>query len=104
MKRKKLYFLSNDDDICYSESHFQDIMEQEKLTEIEVFEANQFREKHLFWCSEHSFCGDNSSDTCGKGNCTEYEPRNGKNGRCKFHHLELYSHGNKVILNLKRRN
>lgn len=49
--KRKLYFLSNDDDICYSESHFQDIMEQEKLTEIEVFEANQFREKRLRYTS-----------------------------------------------------
>ena len=100
----KLFFLTADDEICYTEEHYQDIMEQEELTEIEVYKAEPMKEKGIFWCSEHSFCGDNSSDTCGKLNCDEYEPRNGKNGCCKFYSTSLYSHGDKIILKFKPKN
>lgn len=98
---KKLYFLEVDAEICYSEQHFQDIMAEEKLTEIEVFKAVLIKSKGVFWCSEYSFCGDNTSENCGKQNCDEYEPRNGKNGRCRFHSTELYTAVDKIILKLK---
>lgn len=99
---KKSYFLTEDNEICWNEDHFQNIMKQEGLTEIEVFKAELMYEKGLFWCSEHSFSGDGTNDYCGKKNgCNEYDPRNGKNGRCRHHKLELYAPGDKIILKYK---
>jgi hypothetical protein len=103
MKKEKLYFLNEDEELCFTEEHFQNIMEQEGLNEIEVFRAYPSKEKGVFWCNEHSFCSDDSSECCGKTNCDEYEPCNGKNGRCKFHSLQLYTWGEKVILKKSER-
>lgn len=39
MKRTKLYFKNSDSEICKTRAYFYSYMEQNKLTEIEVFEA-----------------------------------------------------------------
>ena len=99
MKRKKFYFRDNESENCYSEDHFQFIMDVEGIDEIEVFEAiPAIIGGGVFWCKEHQFCGDDSRDTCGRFNCQQYEPRNGKNGRCRHHSEWLYESGEKVIL------
>lgn len=100
--RKNLYFLTAHDDICHHELYFRQIMRDEGLTEIEVFKAEPFKIKGIFWCSEHGFCGDGSENYCGKVNdCKQYQPRNGKSGCCVFHSSILYEHGDKVTLKLK---
>jgi hypothetical protein len=76
-------------------------MKDEGLSEIEVYKAEPEKQSHIFWCEENSFCGCDTSETCGKLNCDQYHPRNGKNGRCKFHSATLYAHGEKIILKIK---
>ena len=99
---KRLFFESKYDEICHDESYFQCQMKYEKLKEINVFKAEPYKEKGIFWCSEYSFYGDGTDEYCGKKNgCDEYEPRNRKNGRCKFHSVNLYTHGDEIILKYK---
>lgn len=102
MPKKKFYFHHNDSEVCYQEDHFQFIMYDEGIDEIEVFEAiPAIIGGGVFWCTEHSFCGDDSHDSCGRINCDQYDPRNGKNGRCRHHRIWLYEYGDKVILKKK---
>ena len=104
MSKKKFYFRFNDSDTCYQEDHFQQIMKDENLDAIGVFEAiPAIIGGGVFWCKEHQFCGNDSSYTCGRYNCKQYEPRNGKNGRFRYHSEWLYEYGDKVVLHLKRK-
>ena len=99
MKRKKFYFQDSDSEMCYNEDYFQDIIHMNGMEEMEVFEAiPAIIGGGVFWCKEHLFCSDDSRDTCGRHNCDQYDPRNGKNGRCKHHDIWLFEYGNKITL------
>lgn len=77
-------------------------MKQNDLTDIEVYEAvPEIIGGGIFWCIKHEFCGDDTSDTCGKANCKDYEPRNKVSGVCKRHRHWLYNHGDKLTLKYK---
>jgi hypothetical protein len=101
MTRPIFYFESNNSEICYSEDYFQDLMNFEGWSEMDVVEAIPERIPGVFWCNVHCFCGENTAHTCGR-QCREYKPRNGKNGRCRHHSVNLFTHGNPVTL--KRKN
>ena len=99
MKRTKFYFKSSDSEICFNFPYFNRYMEQNKLTEIEVFEAEpEIIGGGVFWCKEHLFLGDRTTDICGKKSCKDYKPRNKISGVCKHHTHWLYSQGKKIIL------
>ncbi len=91
------YFLYEDSENCYSVDYFQNLMFEEGLLEMEVFEAIPERIHAVFWCQVNGFCGDDSADSCGK-QCSDYKPRNGKNGRCCYHNIWMRTHGNKITL------
>src|SRR5680860_876890 len=98
MKRTNFYFKHSDSEICKTRAYFDNYMEQNNLTEIEVFEAiPEIIGGGIFWCKHEAFCGDDSSETCGK-QCSAYTPRNGKSGCCKYHTHWLYTHGDKITL------
>ena len=100
--RTKYYFKNYDDEICYSKEYFDNHMKEENTTKIEVYEAiPEIIGGGIFWCKTYSFCGEDTSKTCGKNNCKEYTPRNNKNRVCKHHRHRLYTHGNKITLHLK---
>jgi len=96
MKNKQFYFKHSDSEICYQENHF--TSELNVGESIQVFEAHSDRiGGGIFWCREYLFCGDDSSETCGR-QCKDYEPRNGKSGCCRHYSTILYVHGEKVTL------
>ena len=97
---RKFYFHHNDSELCYTEEYFQDIMHDEGLKEIEVFDAIPEKIPGVFWCKHECFCGDDTADTCGK-QCKFYDPRNGVSGCCRHHTSWLRTHGNKIILKRK---
>ena len=97
--KAEYYFLSENDEICYNKAHFLDLMEQEGWTEIEVYKAVPEKYNGIFWCKHDTFCGDSSSEYCGK-QCKTYAPRNGKSGRCKYYSNILYGKGEQLILTL----
>ena len=100
MSRPKYYFEHNDSEICYQADYFQYEMYDAGLTEMEVYTAIPDNTLGVFWCKVDCFCGDDSSETCGK-QCNNYEPRNGKNGCCKHHTSWLFIHGDKITLKRK---
>ena len=99
MKAEEYYFEDIDSEVCYDREYFKDQMLYHEVTEMGVYEAIPDRTTGAFWCKVECFCGDDSSDTCGK-QCRQYAPRNGKNGCCKHYTTKLYVHGKRVILSL----
>ena len=99
--KNQYYFEFNDSEMCYDADYFQDRMLEEGKTEMEVFEGVPERIPGVFWCGVECFCGDDSANTCGL-QCKQYDPRNGKNGRCKHHNIWLRTHGDKITLKLKQ--
>ena len=99
--KQQYYFKHSDSEICKTVVYFYRYMEQNNLTEIEVFKAEpEIIGGGVFWCKEHLFCGDGTTETCGKSNCKDYEPRNKISGVCKHHTHRLYTHGDKITLKL----
>jgi hypothetical protein len=96
--KNQLYFENEDDERCYTEDHFQQLMKDEGLTEIEVFKAVPEYKTEYFFCQVEKEIGE-VGEGCGKV-CGDYEPRNGKNGRCRHSH-HLYTWGDKITLKLK---
>jgi len=97
--KKQLYFENEDSEICYTKDHFIDQMKFEVITEMEVNEAIPDKLNGIFWCKHEAFCGDDSSETCGK-QCTSYKPINGKNGCCKYYTTRIYVWGEKIKLKI----
>ncbi len=97
MKKEKYYFEAEDAEGCYTKDYFLNQLDEDN-PEIEVFEAVKERIADIFWCNEHEFCGDKSSDNpCGKY-CKEYDPRNGVSGCCRHYRTNLYYAGEKITL------
>ena len=100
--KTKFYFQHNDSEMCMTRAYFDNYMEQNKLTKMEVFEAKPIiLGNGIFWCKKHSFCGEDTKETCGTTNCEAYTPRNKINGVCKHHTRWFYTYGNKITINSK---
>ena len=97
--KHKFYFESPSDEICYSLDYFVEKLEVGE-DELILFPAIPETCAGVFWCKIHHFCGDDSRDTCGR-QCKEYEPRNGKSGRCRHHCHWVYEHGDPIRIDLK---
>ncbi|MBP9790723.1 MAG: hypothetical protein KBD57_09305 [Bacteroidia bacterium] len=95
----KYYFETEDAEMCYPESYFQDNMKELDLTEMEVFKAKIKFGTDYFWCNEFFEVGE-VGESCGK-QCSDYKPNNGKNGRCKHYRFLYENTGEKVTLKLK---
>lgn len=95
----KYYFESEDAEMCYSESYFQELIKERELTEIEVFKAERITNSGFFFCRKFMEV-DEVNGTCGK-HCSKYIPRNGKSGRCKYSGYVYENIGEKVTLKLK---
>lgn len=77
----KLYF-SGIDDGCQTLKYLKWAMENEGIKEIEVIEAKIEKGTGYFYCTYFEETGE-VGESCGKV-CEKYEPRNHKNGRCRF--------------------
>jgi hypothetical protein len=94
------YFESENSELCYSKKYFQNLMEYEGWTEIEVIKAIPEEVYPYFWCEHYGTYGERGIDfSCGIS-CKHYTPRNGKSGCCKHYSKKFYSHGEKIILKL----
>ena len=76
----KYYFDGNEEERCYPLDYF---IEQlgEGLDEITVYPAVMVTGEGVYYCSELGEVGE-VGEGCGK-DCSKYQPRNGKNGRCR---------------------
>ena len=77
----KLYFSKLDDERCYQLRYIIEDAKENGMTEIEVTEAKRITGQGFFYCQKFQDCGEVGQD-CNKLCCSEYSPRNGKNGRC----------------------
>ncbi len=78
---QKLYILC-EDEICYTESELKRQMKEHGWTGLTVEETKPMYGLEFFWCTEHGEMTERRYGWCGK-ECKEYNPRNGKSGRCK---------------------
>lgn len=88
----KLYF-SEYEDLAYDISYWKQQMKINIIQEMRLFEAEIDYNTGYFWCEMFHEIGE-SGEGCGKM-CEKYKPRNGKNGRCKFH-KNTYSQTDKI--------
>jgi len=104
MSKKKYYFENEDSENCYTEAWFQDKMSEEEITELTVLEAHQSKENGYFYCKAiGEVCSKPpEGEPCGR-DCSDYDPRNRKNGCCRYHG-NIYEHGEEVTLKLKLNN
>ena len=80
MKNMSKYYFEHNAEYCYSkERHLEQMKENGEHTR-EVFEAKRETGQDYFFCKEFGEVG-MVGESCGK-QCSEYKPRNGKNGRC----------------------
>lgn len=93
------YYFRKDDESCYSIDGHLKYMEENKIKEIEIFEAKRIKGTGYFFCKFYLENGE--VGCCGKKYCKNYEPNNGKNGRCKNYGYVYEQKENKRILKLK---
>ena len=96
----KYYFRKNDKDCCYEIKTHLDYMWENEIKEMEVFEAKRECGTGYFFCKYHCEVG-TSGESCGKNWCGNYEPNNGKNGRCKHYDYVYERTETKRILRLE---
>lgn len=75
------YYFGDDEERCYTLDYF---LEQlgGGCDEITVYPAVMVVGEGVYYCQKFGEVGE-VSDGCGK-QCSEYKPRNGKNGRCRY--------------------
>lgn len=78
------YYFSNLVDTCWTLKGIKMLMRLYDVDEIEVEEArlDTSASGKYFYCTFYNEIG-NVGENCGKI-CSEYAPRNGKNGRCRY--------------------
>lgn len=88
---RKLYWSDQiDEEHVYTRKRMLDEMEEREMEELKVFTVKPEKVPGVFYCNDiGEFCS-TDDNPCGKYNCNSYDPRNGKNGRCKYHNP--YSH------------
>ena len=97
MKKQKMYFIDGID-YSMSESEVREWLLEYGLSEIKASEAIPAKIDGFFYCKLNGV-GDKSESTCGKS-CSDYVPRNGKRGTCKYRG-KLYEAGeNETIIKL----
>ena len=87
----KYYF--SEEERCYSLKHIKEMMEEDNILEMDVFEAEIDYSGGHFYCREFGEVGE-VGESCGKF-CDKYSPRNGKNGRCR-HSTNCYMPTDKI--------
>jgi hypothetical protein len=85
MAKTLYYFSDTDSEVCYTIDYFYEQLNDNDLTQMQIYPAIRMTGEPFFWCSIICDCFECGENTCGKFNCNDYKPRNGKNGRCYYH-------------------
>jgi hypothetical protein len=96
---RKLFFRNEDSERCHERDYFISDMKDAGIKEMTVFKAKIMPTTDFFWCGAIDDACLNGEGTCGVS-CDDYQPRNGKNGRCKFH-THCYEPSEPVIIKIK---
>jgi len=79
-----MYYFSKHSEGCYKWGYFLDYMRENNIKEMTVFEAKRELHTGYFFCKYYLEVG-TVGESCGKNWCENYEPNNGKNGRCRHY-------------------
>jgi len=91
----KLYFSNDDDQICYPVAYYRQLMIDNNLPQITLYQATRLLRSDYFFCSLFEVVGEVGD--CSKF-CEGYKPCNGISGRC-VHYRWCYEKSNtKLIL------
>jgi hypothetical protein len=97
---KPLYFdaaavdKEHDELFCYPLEHFRDMLDAQ-LPTMRLYRAKADTGSGTFFCREFGEVG-LKGESCGR-QCDSYEPRNGKNGRCR-HSAHCYEPTTEVVV------
>ena len=97
----KYYFENSESENSYPKEHFIELMEERGISKMRVLLAKIVRGEGYFFCQKYGEVGE-MGESCGRL-CGKYEPRNGKNGRCRFHAARYEPTDISVILKGKER-
>jgi hypothetical protein len=78
----KYYFREDDDERCYLRKQIIEDMKEEGIAGLKIIEAKRVTGESYFYCTVNQDIGE-VGQGCGKF-CSQYKPRNGKNGRCRY--------------------
>ena len=98
MKRMQMYFCpAISEEYCYPLNRIVDEMNEQELQQVTVAKAVRETNTNYFFCKAIDLpLSKKDDDPCGKS-CSDYEPRNGKNGCCK-HRGFCYAPGDEFTL------
>lgn len=94
--KKKLFYGKEGDEIYYRTCKYLQAEANELDKQIEVTEM-QIDKSGERWCNKKSILQPELREKCGKF-CSDYNPCNGKNGKCRFLGKTVIETGNKFIL------
>jgi hypothetical protein len=98
----KYYFDDLDDSgSCYTLDYFKEQLEENQLPEMKLRVAKMVKGEPFYYCNYFMDCFESDEDSCGKFNCEHYNPRNGKNGRCKDHRNTYEGTDETIIIKIK---
>jgi hypothetical protein len=78
----KFYFREDDDERCFLKKDIIVDMRENGPDQLKICEAKRTTGEGYFWCSIFQEVGE-VGQGCGRF-CSDYKPRNGKNGRCRY--------------------
>jgi len=96
MAKEKVYFSELEEDYARSIEFLLAEMKEDGLKQIEVNLAERDLKSNYFYCKAIDASVDKTFTSCGK-QCSDYEPRNGKSGCCKYRGY-TYGPGKEFIL------
>ena len=101
MSKVRFYFREYDDERCYLKKQIIEDMKEEGINELKIYKAKMVVGELVAYCSKLQDIIETDRGDCGKKWCEHYEPRNGKNGRCRFSN-NCYEHTDEFeIIKLK---
>jgi len=83
---------------CYTLDYFKDLIKEGGYTSIKLELEKRDTGGGTIYCKSEGDCFESSYGICGKFNCKEYSPRNGKNGRCRYAEVAFTGTGRFFIL------
>lgn len=97
---RKLYSIKGEDDeLCYPLDYFQELLKEDDHRtsyELEVWVPKLGT--GTFWCSDLGEGFESGPGTCGALECSSYDPRNGKSGRCRYHSTPFHPTGKTITI------
>ena len=95
--KDKFYFEIGGSECCEPLQSFIDRIDDEEK-EIHLYLAKRAYGSEFMWCVKEGEIIEQGDFACGKHNCTNYEPRNKKSGRCRWLENTFEEIGKELIL------